>query len=162
LSSDEKQKIQNSGLMKTFAERLKFLIKTSGVKQKDLARAVGLPESTISSYTRGEKEPGVTKAALIARYFGVDLNWLILGESLEDRQHKGDVKYINVHDIGGPANVTIGYNIQLPGGRVVQERRAEYRAEHMRELIAILRELTPEQRKAVLQFIKSFHSKEHK
>lgn len=59
-----------------FKKRLKQLREKKGVTQKDVADAIGATAQSIIAYEKGERIPNIDKAAKIARYFGVSLDWL--------------------------------------------------------------------------------------
>ena len=62
--------------MAKFYERLKELRLKANLAQEDAAHAVGVRYSTYRRYEQGGTEPTVSKAAEIARYFGVSLDYL--------------------------------------------------------------------------------------
>lgn len=67
---------------KTFAERLKMSRNQKHISQADLAKAVGVSAATISSYEtpNGTKIPALDKAAAIASFLEVPLDYLCGGE----------------------------------------------------------------------------------
>ncbi len=65
--------------METLGERIQFLLKKNGLRARDLARGVNLPETTISNIINNKFEPGVNKIRKIGEFFDVDLHWLITG-----------------------------------------------------------------------------------
>ncbi|NOX38739.1 MAG: helix-turn-helix transcriptional regulator [Calditrichaeota bacterium] len=65
--------------METLGERIQFLLKKNGLRARDLAKGVNLPETTISNIINNKFEPGVNKIKKIAEFFDVDLHWLITG-----------------------------------------------------------------------------------
>ena len=65
-----------------FAERLRDLRTQRGLSQIELAKKLGLSNSTISMYERGEREPDFETLDLIGDFFNVDVNYLLTeGES---------------------------------------------------------------------------------
>jgi len=52
------------------AEMLAFLLKQRGLSQHELARATGIPQSTISNLLAGKREFTATHARTFAGYFG--------------------------------------------------------------------------------------------
>lgn len=60
-----------------FAERLKELRTNRGLSQVELGKKLGLSNSTISMYERGEREPDYDTLELIGDYFNVDINYLL-------------------------------------------------------------------------------------
>lgn len=63
--------------MATFGERLRELRKALGMKQKELAAAVQMGESTISMYEMERREPDFETLEMLADYFNVDINYLM-------------------------------------------------------------------------------------
>ncbi len=81
-----------------FAQRLKQIREKNGIKQNELAKAVGVTSNTISSYEKSDiegngKKPTLENAQAIAEYFNVSLDWLC-----------GRVDALN----GGYTNLTAG------------------------------------------------------
>lgn len=60
-----------------FAERLRDLRIQKGLSQIELGKKLGLSNSTISMYERGEREPDFENLDLIADFFNVDTNYLL-------------------------------------------------------------------------------------
>lgn len=60
-----------------FAERLRDLRTQKGLSQIELAKKLGLSNSTISMYERGEREPDFETLDLIGDFFNVDVNYLL-------------------------------------------------------------------------------------
>lgn len=60
-----------------FSERLKDLRMQKGLSQIELAKKIGLSNSTISMYERGEREPDFETLDLIGDFFNVDVNYLL-------------------------------------------------------------------------------------
>lgn len=81
----EKNKIESSGsphtrsLPNTFAERLRLALAYSGMTQIELAKKIGVSQSTISQVING-KVSGVCRTSVIAKALGIDRNWLAYGE----------------------------------------------------------------------------------
>ena len=62
----------------SFSERLKRITKEFGSRYA-LAKASGIPASTLQSYEAGSK-PGMDALATLARVANVDINWLLSGK----------------------------------------------------------------------------------
>ena len=60
----------------TLGERLKALRVRKGVTQKEVAVAVGIHVNQISWYECDRNEPGIMRAAWLADYYGVNLDYL--------------------------------------------------------------------------------------
>ena len=70
-------------MMNTPSERLKYLLKERGMGQSDLAKAIKSSSQLISMLCLGKRE--TTKLwPDIAKYFGVELNWLLHGSAEGD------------------------------------------------------------------------------
>ncbi len=52
-----------------FAERFKDLISENGLSQKQIACAIGIPETSVSNYISGKSEPSLKVLVAIADYF---------------------------------------------------------------------------------------------
>ena len=63
--------------MNNFQNKLKSLRKERKLTQKQLADQLGLGVSTISMYEHGEREPDLHTLEAIAKYFSVDMNYLM-------------------------------------------------------------------------------------
>lgn len=63
-------------IRKEFGGRLFALMCSKGITQKELAKAVGVTATTLSSYKSGAKSPTLPVAAAIAKELGVSLDWL--------------------------------------------------------------------------------------
>ena len=63
--------------MASFAERLKDLRLSKNYTRKELSHLIGISESSINMYERGEREPGFETLELIADFFNVDMNYLL-------------------------------------------------------------------------------------
>ncbi len=62
-----------------FGKRLKEDIKLKFGSIKELAEMLGIDPSTISNYTRGQREPRAKFLGMLAKH-GSDINWLLTGE----------------------------------------------------------------------------------
>lgn len=63
--------------MKTFGQRLRHLRRTNDIYQKELAKKIGVADSTISMYERGEREPSIEIMNQLADLFNVPLDYLM-------------------------------------------------------------------------------------
>jgi transcriptional regulator with XRE-family HTH domain len=63
--------------MNKFAERLKELRTKTSVTQKNLAELLDVTIRTIVYYEKGEREPSIDKLLILARYFGVTVDYLV-------------------------------------------------------------------------------------
>lgn len=59
-----------------FRDVLRRLRRERGLTQKQLSVSLGVSESTVSMYERGEREPNFEMLETIANFFSVDMNTL--------------------------------------------------------------------------------------
>ena len=69
----------------SFASRLKELLDARGMRAVDLMNATGLSDSVISRYLSGGYAPKQKNASLIAKALNVDVNYLLTGETEEEK-----------------------------------------------------------------------------
>ncbi|MEO2082918.1 MAG: helix-turn-helix transcriptional regulator [Desulfurobacteriaceae bacterium] len=60
--------------------RIKELRKKLGLTQREFARRVGVIESLVRKWERGENDPTSKSLQAIAKEFNVNLHWLLTGE----------------------------------------------------------------------------------
>jgi len=51
------------------------------MQQADFARELGVSQSQLSKYERGESEPSLAVLILLCKQYGKSLDWLVKGES---------------------------------------------------------------------------------
>lgn len=61
--------MSDSEFNKIFAKRLKYYLALYGMSQKDLAKRLGVSETTISNWTQGTKSPRMSKVDLMCQIF---------------------------------------------------------------------------------------------
>lgn len=69
----------------TFPERLLSIMESHGVRASDLVNATGISKTAISRYLSGGYIPKIDKAELIAKALNVDVNYLLTGETEEEK-----------------------------------------------------------------------------
>jgi transcriptional regulator with XRE-family HTH domain len=75
------------------------LLKKTGVKTADVARATGLAPTTFSDWKSGKSSPKQDKMQLIADYFGVSIYYLLNGKEKDMSFSKESELWISVrHD----------------------------------------------------------------
>lgn len=62
--------------MKIFAERLKELRIEKGMSQQELAKACGFTNGAIAYWELGQREPKFGAVIILAKFFGVSLEYL--------------------------------------------------------------------------------------
>lgn len=60
-----------------FKDKIKKLMNSKNVSQRDLAKAISINESAMSRYISGERTPRIDILTKIARYFNVSIEELI-------------------------------------------------------------------------------------
>ncbi|MBE5746885.1 MAG: helix-turn-helix transcriptional regulator [Clostridiales bacterium] len=63
-------------MVKIFAERFKELRLEKGIGQEQLAKELGVGKATISLWENGLREPKLYSLVIIAKYFGVSIDYL--------------------------------------------------------------------------------------
>ena len=63
-------------MKEVFAERLRELRLEKGLGQESLAAALGLSHGIISLWENGLREPKLSNLVLLAKYFGVSIDYL--------------------------------------------------------------------------------------
>lgn len=63
----------------TFAERLKLVLRESGITQTELAKCMGVSQSLISSLVTGKRH-GIEYSTAISNALGINKWWLAYGE----------------------------------------------------------------------------------
>lgn len=69
----------------SIGERIKEARKKAGLKQSELAEKLGVAVITIGQYERGIRQPRLEQFQRIAVVLDVDVNWLMNGQTLEQR-----------------------------------------------------------------------------
>ncbi|EPC7283510.1 helix-turn-helix domain-containing protein [Proteus mirabilis] len=79
--TNEVTKIDKSEIshQNSFSARLRLALTYSGMTQVELAKKIGVSQSTISQVING-KVSGVCRTNVIAKALGIDRNWLAYGE----------------------------------------------------------------------------------
>ena len=67
----------------SFIDNLELLLKTNNMSKADLSRALNIPASTISSWTRNSDGISLVTLNRIATYFNISLEELVNGSTLK-------------------------------------------------------------------------------
>lgn len=67
-----------------FRKRLRLILKSKGMSQKELALRIHVNESTISNWLSGKRTPHLYQAFNIAEIFGISVETLWFGNQLLD------------------------------------------------------------------------------
>lgn len=70
--------------MKELHHRLQECAERRGVDQSEVAKACGFQSGTISRYFSGKSLPKANELLRLARYFGVSMEWLLVGDEARD------------------------------------------------------------------------------
>lgn len=108
-----------------FGDILKQLRRESGIKQKELAKLIGVDESTISSYERGIRCPSRSVLKSLASVFQISTDCLLSISPL-DRGMEGFLKGYNVPLLG---KVSAGL------GTIVEESVGRYHGVDVEEML---------------------------
>jgi transcriptional regulator with XRE-family HTH domain len=81
----KKKDSKKSMLALNFGGRLKKIREARGLTQRDLSDRVGIELVQISRYERGQYLPNAETLASLAQVLDIDLNFLLLGETREER-----------------------------------------------------------------------------
>lgn len=77
---DEELLLVTEKAIEVFPKKLREIRVNASMVLKDTARGTGIPWQTISAYERGESLPNFVNLCLLARYYGVTVDWLMGGE----------------------------------------------------------------------------------
>ena len=69
----------------TIGQRIKEARKSAGLTQRELAEKAGTATGTIQQYELGKRQPRIEKFQAIADVLNVDVNWLMNGYTLAQR-----------------------------------------------------------------------------
>lgn len=69
----------------TIGQRIKEARKSIGLTQRELAERSGTATGTIQQYELGKRQPRIEQLKSIASALNVDVNWLMNGQTLEER-----------------------------------------------------------------------------
>lgn len=76
------------------AERLKELMKESGVTQYALAKAIGMRQSNVSEWLSQKKEPSIKSLWLLADFFDVDIDFLSDAKIIDNSEHSAGAAHM--------------------------------------------------------------------
>ena len=129
--------------MNRIGARIKQILKAKKQTQKELSRASGIPESTLSDILRGKKEPGIDKMRLIAEFLKVDLHWLVEGKSFLEADYREGKIAENI--------ATSEYGVKNQKSAHPDTKTGEPQLKYLNEIIAILKNLDEEERRLILE-----------
>jgi transcriptional regulator with XRE-family HTH domain len=77
---------------KIFWNRVKALAKEKKATRKDVAEAIGMPIDTLKTWIRRETVPSLDYTIELSRYFGVSIQYLVMGKNTEISEISAMVK----------------------------------------------------------------------
>ena len=63
--------------MNKFSERLKTVLKESGVSQSEFAKKIGMSQSVVNNYCTGKREPTLDSLIVICKALGESADYLL-------------------------------------------------------------------------------------
>ena len=69
------------------SEKLHELRISKGVSQKELADSLGVAQSSVNYWEKGQRDPSITVVKKIAEYFGVSMDYLMEIDGICDYAH---------------------------------------------------------------------------
>jgi transcriptional regulator with XRE-family HTH domain len=75
-----KEEILNPGELVEIGKRLKLVREELGLKQKQLAKDLGMSSSYLSDIEKGKNNPGFNFLVLLYREYKVSLDWLVFNK----------------------------------------------------------------------------------
>ena len=67
--------------MQSIYGRIEYLIEQKGITKKSFCEQLGISTGNLGDWKRGKSTPGTHKLIEIGAFFGVSLDWLILGKN---------------------------------------------------------------------------------
>ncbi|WP_025691378.1 helix-turn-helix domain-containing protein [Paenibacillus zanthoxyli] len=67
--------------MQSIYDRIELLIEQKGMTKKAFSEQLGISTGNMGDWKRGKSTPGTHKLIEIGAFFGVSLDWLILGKA---------------------------------------------------------------------------------
>lgn len=77
--------INKGGELLSFGQRIKAAREQAGITQVELGEKVGVSGVAIMRYEKGTRQPRLEQFQRIASVLSVDVNWLMHGQTLEER-----------------------------------------------------------------------------
>lgn len=81
----------------------------------DAAHALGISVSTYLGYENGDRAPGRTAAAKLARGFRISLDWLVTGrhQSTDGRPVEDDPDWVSLHGMPDDAKANLRTMVEI-------------------------------------------------
>ena len=142
--------------METIGERIQHLLQKAIITKNELSKYLDIPLNILSPIIDGETKPDISDAIAIAEYFGVSLDWFVTGRGHMDRHEEYNYQPHLLRkdkEVRGNIQIEIIDSVRLPSGETVDERRSDFKSPFVKDILALIRKLTPDQRNKVLQLI---------
>lgn len=92
----------------TICERVFSLLADAGREQRELAKFIGVPAKTVSTWKVRGTNPGAEYIAAIAEFFSVSVDYILTGEEKEYRLSPADEEVLSAyHSLPRPEQVYI-------------------------------------------------------
>lgn len=79
--------------MQSIYDRIELLISKKGITKKAFCEQLGISTGNLGDWKRGKSTPGTHKLIEIGAFFGVSLDWLILGKNSPSILREGSEDY---------------------------------------------------------------------
>ncbi|AIQ11735.1 helix-turn-helix domain-containing protein [Paenibacillus durus] len=79
--------------MQSIYDRIELLIEKRGMTKKAFCEQLGISTGNMGDWKRGKSTPGTHKLIEIGAFFGVSLDWLILGKTSSSILREGGEDY---------------------------------------------------------------------
>lgn len=88
--------------MDTIGSRIKYLIDNKGITAYEVSHATGISESTISRITHKSSKPNIKNCKLLADYFGVSKEWILVGGDDKLKEFRVPESHKNSYETSEP------------------------------------------------------------
>lgn len=103
----------------TICERVFSLLADAGREQRELAKFIGVPAKTVSTWKVRGTNPGAEYIAAIAEFFSVSADYILTGEEKEYRLSPADEEVLSAyHSLPRPEQVYILSVMYRRAGRI--------------------------------------------
>ena len=75
-------------LLSTIGLRIKNIREKTGLKQKELAKILGILPSALSMYEQGKREPSISTIQKLSNHFNMSLSQFFMFEEIENSKDK--------------------------------------------------------------------------
>ncbi|WP_109431292.1 helix-turn-helix domain-containing protein [Sulfoacidibacillus thermotolerans] len=79
-------------MLDAFGERLSDLRKSRNLTMREMAKMLNIAISTYAGYESGDREPNLNVITQLAKFYGVSVDYLVLGKSGNDMSLEFDLK----------------------------------------------------------------------